>query len=107
MTDKQKNYMRAKMAKVLFRYQDQVCHSCGSEQSCKDLGYGECGIFDSMAKDLINAGYGNVKQAVKEFGEKLKKQFLKHYPTMFTDAIYQCTDSELENFITELYGADE
>lgn len=64
MTDKQKNYMRAKMAKVLFRYQDKVCHSCGSEQTCKDLGNGECGIFDSMAKDLINAGYGNVKQAV-------------------------------------------
>lgn len=48
-----------------------------------------------------------VQQAVKEFAEKFKKEFLKHFPTLFTDAIYQCTDSELDNLITELYGADE
>lgn len=47
------------------------------------------------------------KQAIKEFAEKFKKEFLKHFPTLFTDAIYQCTDSELDNLITELYGADE
>ena len=29
--------------------------------------------FDGMAKALINAGYGDVKQAVREFAEKVKK----------------------------------
>lgn len=63
--------------------------------------------FELIAQNLINTGYGNVKQAIKEFAEKFKKEFLKHFPTLFTDAIYQCTDSELDNLITELYGADE
>lgn len=63
--------------------------------------------FELIAQNLINTGYGNVKQAVKEFAEKFKKEFLKNFPTLFTDAIYQCTDSELDNLITELYGADE
>ncbi len=33
--------------------------------------------IETFAKNLIEAGYGNVKQAVKEFAEQLKLQFTK------------------------------
>ena len=33
--------------------------------------------FEQMAEDLYNAGYGDTKQAVKEFAEKLKEKFIR------------------------------
>lgn len=30
--------------------------------------------FDGMVKALVNAGYGDVKQAVREFAEKMKER---------------------------------
>lgn len=33
--------------------------------------------FHRMAAKLYDAGYGNVKEAVKEFAEKLKKKFIR------------------------------
>lgn len=33
--------------------------------------------FEQMAEDLYNAGYGDTKQAVKEFAEKLKEKVEK------------------------------
>ena len=79
-----------------------ICYANKREWSGKSQGF-----CYAQAEALANAGYGNVKQVVKEFVEKFKKEFLKHFPTLFTDAIYQCTDSELDNLITELYVADE
>lgn len=52
----------AGMEAVLFNYQSNVCGSCGSEQTCKNLGYGECGIFQSMATDLYEAGYRKMEE---------------------------------------------
>lgn len=55
----------------------------------------------SIAKVLINKGYGNVKQAVKEFAEKLKEKMeLNGYRSLLHNRI-------IDNLITELYGADE
>lgn len=89
------------MAKALFE--------SGVALDATDFAFGVDGDdhFTRLAIKLVNAGYGNVKQAVKEFAERFKKEFLKHFPTLFTDAIYQCTDSELDDLITELYGAEE
>lgn len=66
------------MAKVLFyKYSDNICHSCGSETSCRELGYDECGICSSIARDLQDAGYGDVKQAVKEFVGRFKTKIVE------------------------------
>lgn len=55
----------------------------------------------SIAKVLINKGYGNVKQAVKEFAEKLKEKMeLNGYRSLLHNRI-------IDNLITELYGANE
>lgn len=54
---------------------------------------------DTIAEALVNAGYGNVKQAVKEFAEKLKEKMeLNGYRSLLHNRI-------IDNLITELYGA--
>ena len=58
------------------------------------------------ARNLINAGYGNIEKAIREFAEELKKNFLKHFPTLFTDEIYQFTDSQLDDLIKEKFGKE-
>lgn len=54
------------------------------------------------ARILVNAGYGNVKQAVKEFAKELKKCFL---PMSFG---YMCLDvwESINNLFKELYGEE-
>lgn len=59
-----------------------------------------------IASYLVNAGYGNVKQAVKEFAEQLKEELWKF------DGSWQEYDGEelcvtVDNLITELYGVDK
>ncbi len=41
-------------------------------QNCSFAKYGGELLCGDSAKALVNAGYGNVKQAVKEFAEKLR-----------------------------------
>lgn len=75
------------MAKVLFyKYSDNICHSCGSETSCRELGYDECGICSSIARDLQDAGYGDVKEYKNEI-DRLQR-----------------SDISKENYTIELYG---
>lgn len=52
------------MAKVMYRHycKDDKCGEC-KQPNC--LGY-------CRAVQLYNAGYGNVKQTIKEFAERLK-----------------------------------
>ncbi len=61
---------------------------------------------------FVNSGYkvswetkkvGNVKQAAKEFGEKLKEVFNSKHWAVFANA----ANKDIDNLITELYGADE
>lgn len=59
--------------------------------------------FKPAAEALSKAGYGNVKQAVKEFAEELKRRFIKHYPTGYKDAIYQFTDIEIDELLKERF----
>ncbi|MDE6965505.1 MAG: hypothetical protein K2O94_00850 [Clostridiales bacterium] len=66
---------------------------CGNDCECAN---------EFIAEKLINAGYGNVKQAVKEFGEKLKKEF-----TNYCELPIKQSCNIVDNLITELYGADE
>lgn len=55
--------------------------------------------FIETSKNLYEAGYGNVAQAVKEFAEMLKKR----YPPMSFG--YQSFDicNDIDNLIKELY----
>lgn len=95
-----------------------TCSKCGIKDTCKARIY---------ATRAVNAGYGNVKQAVKEFEEKLKEKFSKRISDLKnseeecqevgdweTAARCKVTYNEIENvlngfnqLITELYGAEE
>jgi hypothetical protein len=70
---------------------------CGNDCECAN---------EFIAEKLINAGYGNVKQAVKEFAEKLKSNS-KRFGNIDGDNYYVWFESELDKLFNELYGADE
>lgn len=89
MTDKEKQIQE--MAKELH------CATNESFISCRKI-----------ARILVERrGYGNVKRAVKEFADELKRRFMKHYPTAYKDAIYQFTDVEIDELIKERFGEEE
>lgn len=52
------------------------------------------------ALGILASGYGNIKQAVKKFAEKLKASFYN----MEYSAI--AIDNKIDNLITELYGEE-
>lgn len=75
------------------------------------------GIYEGTARNLVNAGYGNVKQAVKEFAEKIEKLLCEHENrySHLCKSKKECHDEtcryqailRLHKEITELYGAEE
>ncbi len=67
-------------------------------------------LMHGFAKDLFGAGYGNVKQAVKEFVETALKEFesieehcLDMHNWQGQSAVCECTD-RLKDKFKELYG---
>lgn len=57
--------------------------------------------FTKLAMELVKAGYGNVKQAVREFAEKLKEKMeLNGYRSALHNQI-------IDNLITQLYGDEQ
>lgn len=58
------------------------------------------------AKNLVNAGIGDKKQAVKE-AFNLAKCYLHSNPNLDSELVKISIDRELDNLITELYGADD
>lgn len=91
--DKQKEI--EEMAKVIFE------SGVALEGADFTLGVNGDDHFTRLAQRLINAGYGNVKQAVREFAEELKASFYN----MDYSAI--AIDNKIDNLITELYRAEE
>lgn len=91
------------MAKFCCIHKNRECKTC-----CTYVG-GVCiehCAYHSFAERLQEAGYGNVKQSVREFAEKLKEELWKF------DGSWQEYDGEelcetVDKLITELYGADE
>lgn len=63
--------------------------------------------FELIAQNLINTGYGNVKQAVKEFAEKAIRLIHEHLDNETDYTPSMVCRSIFDNLITELYGADE
>lgn len=66
-----------------------------------------------QAKTLNNAGYGNVKQAVKEFAGNIIELFdemgmerSSEYNDGYDDGVVDCI-TNIKSRLTELYGADE
>ena len=60
-----KNIQREKLAKIIFdKHGIHICSQCGSDTSCQEQGFDDCGICSSMATDIIEAGYGNIAQAL-------------------------------------------
>lgn len=71
-----------KLARTIELIKLQALNTVGS----LNKGYG---MF--YAEHLVSAGYGNVKQAVKEFGERAKREFIEGDGT--------CLDEYDEGFI--------
>ncbi len=70
----------------------EILYSFGANKTPNNADY-------HMADYLINLGYGNVKQAVKEFAEKLKKVIAEKH---FGWQLY----IEIDNLIKQLYGEE-
>lgn len=92
------------MAKVLFE--------SGVALDATDFAFGVDGDdhFTRLAIKLVNAGYGNVKQAVKEFVDRLKETAIdisKDVGTEYSVLQTQTLLEQIDDLITELYGADE
>lgn len=91
---------------------------------CKEFRSEHCGndcecANEFIAETLIDAGYGNVKQAVKEFGERIKDFIFQNtsigcvtvcgeeYPVNKLSCTPEALYDKIDDFMTELYGGDE
>lgn len=62
-----------------------------------------------VAETLVNAGYGNVKQAVKEFAERLKKEQVTAACLFGAEAggeVQVVVVNDIDDTFKELYGED-
>ena len=91
--DKQKEIEKMACDMCLFR------HGCNKPnepiECCKPL---------KMAKKAVEAGYGDVRTAVKEFAEKFKLRFFFIMATNMKSPIYQCTGDEIDRLVNEVCG---
>lgn len=76
-----------------------ICPNIWTCEVCT-IKHGRC-TNKLLSERIINAGYGNIKQAVKEFAEKLKSLFC-------TECDYGGGDIKqtINELIKELYGED-
>ena len=58
--------------------------------------------FDGMAKALINAGYGDAKQAVRDFAEKVKEK-IDEMVENWTFAVFNVQDA-IDELVKEVCG---
>lgn len=80
-----------KLSEFIFKnHSDNICDVCGSNDTCHEFDHDACGMFYFIAKDIVDKGYGNVKQAVKEFAEKVKPLISEIVELMFNDDEPQC-----------------
>ena len=56
--------------------------------------------FEQMAEDLYNAGYGDTKQAVKEFAKRVKMAF--YYE--FDELIPSIMSDKIDELVKEVCG---
>ena len=57
---------------------------------------------ESIAEAFYDAGYGDTKQAVKEFAEKLKEKMFRYYMYAITTA--DDLIHEIDELVKEVYG---
>ena len=78
---------------------EEMANAVGIAQ--EELGEVAYEPYRQIFEACVNSGIGNVKQAVKEFAEKLKDQMESNgYRSPLHNRI-------IDTLITELYGADE
>lgn len=51
-----------------------ICEAYTPKQKPQELRYADVYRFKPTATALVNAGYGDIKQAVREFAEKLERK---------------------------------
>lgn len=72
MTEQEKQKQIEKMAKVLCHNNVETCTKCYELGADKKACH-----FQKITTQLYNAGYGDTKQAVREFAKKLKDAVIK------------------------------
>ena len=74
----------------------KICNHCDHliDGACEVNWTGECSLAKESAKDILNTGYGDVKQAQIEVLEKLKEKFEKWI--VFKEAIYEAIDEAIK-----------
>lgn len=77
-----------------------VKHTCNREGIAK-----RCP--QRITEALVAAGYGNVKQAVKEFAEKLKAEINALPKDILTCSLRHQAPKLIDNTFKELYGEEE
>lgn len=92
--DKQKEIEKIK---TIMGCDYDYCESCytHSRKSCS---------LRPIAERLVDAGYGDVRAAVKEFAEKFKTRFFFIMATNMRSPIYQCTGDEIDRLVNEVCG---
>ena len=75
---------------------------CKQDYSYPDAVIAECNR--QVAELLVNAGYGNIKQALTGFAKRLKQEFFFIKTSASKEALYQFTDSQLDKILKEILG---
>lgn len=76
--------------KMIEEMETVVCSSCNHEGMAK-----RCP--KRISETLVNAGYGNVRQALTEFAEKVKRQI--YGEELFDEDIWEIIDETLKEFL--------
>lgn len=72
MTEQEKQKQIEEMDKIIYQNACEVIRVCGTcNYGEKKSGFTDC-VSPKIAEALYNAGYGDTKQAVREFAEKVK-----------------------------------
>lgn len=73
MTEQEKQKQIEEMDKIIYQNACEVIRVCGTcNYGEKKSGFTDC-VSPKIAEALYNAGYGDTKQAVREFAEKVKE----------------------------------
>lgn len=104
-----------RMAKILYAPElkkqnggyGEICRGCNKwyeDEPCKEKH--KCDYYTEIARRLQKSGIGDKKQAVKEFAATLKERACAVMNSTF-DRRLVVDIKQIDNLITELYGADE
>ncbi len=79
-----------------------ICEAYTPKQKPQELRYADVYRFKPTATALVNAGYGDVKQAVREFAEKVKEK-IDEMVENWTFVVFNVQDA-IDELVKEVCG---